>query len=170
MLFFSRTFRLVLGLNQPPIQRVQGSFQRRKVACTWGWPLISVWSEADHSSLPGSEVKNEGSYAPIPPYAFMACTGKTLMEVKKKRQRPGLAQYPGTTFQGQRTGTKKYLGEWVTWLSFEPGTSRLQATSVTAWVTLLVLRPFCCVCHADSCSHIGKFNRMQPNTSWWKTT
>lgn len=43
------------------------------------WPA----SEADHSSLPGSEVKNEWSYAPTPPYAFMACTGKTLMEVKK---------------------------------------------------------------------------------------
>ena len=35
--------------------------------------------EADHLYLPSTEVKNMWSYTPTSPYAFMACTGITLI-------------------------------------------------------------------------------------------
>jgi hypothetical protein len=64
-IFLSNTAsKTALGPTQPPIQWVPA-------ALSLG--LKRPGREADHSPPSSSEVKNTGSYTPLPQYVFMAC-------------------------------------------------------------------------------------------------
>ena len=66
---FSKPSRPTLGPTLSPAQRVLGAL----------YPGVKLSDpEADHSPPSSAEVKKECSYY-IPPYAFMACTRKTLI-------------------------------------------------------------------------------------------
>jgi hypothetical protein len=61
--FFATASRPALGPSQPPIQWVPGNILRG---------IKRSGREADHSSLPSTEVKNVWSYTSTPTHLFMA--------------------------------------------------------------------------------------------------
>jgi hypothetical protein len=65
IILLPKASRSALGLTQPPVERVFPRGVKRP------------WREADHSPPSSAEVKNEWSYTPTAPYAFVACNRKT---------------------------------------------------------------------------------------------